>query len=117
MAGSNDIVAAMQKAILNPELAKKTAEANAMQVVSLACASVVVDVSQYVQAVTIVSSAAIGTFTAGMVAQVVATGDPNDPLQFETAIQDMQKNVQATAQTFEQVGEAALNVLAKWKAL
>jgi len=115
MAGSSDIIKAMQQTVLNPTLAKQTAEAQAMQVVSMSCASVVMDGAQYVQAVSVVSAAAIGTFTAGMVAQVVATGDPNDPLQFQTAIQDMQKNVQDAATTFEQVGQAASSVLTTWK--
>jgi hypothetical protein len=118
MAGANPaILAAIKAAVLDPKLARETADAQAYTVVSLACASVVVDAAQYVQAVTVVSAAAVGAFTAGMVAQVVATGDPNSPLQFQTAIQDAQKNAQDAARTFTKIGEASSTVLGTWKGL
>jgi hypothetical protein len=117
MPSDDQLMQQMMKTVLNPSLAKQTGEANAVQVAALSCAAVVTDASQFVQAVTVVSGAAIGTFTAGMVAQVVSTGDPNSPYKFEDAMKAVQTNVQDTATTFEKVGEAAAAVLSKWKAL
>lgn len=90
---------------------------SAIQGVSQAAAAVVVDGSTYLGSVTTVSSAAIATMTAGMVAQVAAGGGPNSPDKYQDGLQAVQKNVQDTAETFTKIGTSAATVLKAFKGL
>ena len=103
--------------ITSPAVSRDVGEAMAFQVVAQATSSSVIDASDYLRSVAMISTAAIGTMTASMIQQITMGGGPNSPQKWQDGITQIQQNLQDASAVFKQIGTDAADVLTKWKNL
>lgn len=117
MPGDSSADLTLAEGLSKPELSQDIGTAMAFQVVSQATAASVVDGAAYLRGVSMISSAAIGTMTAGMIQQINEGGSPNSPKKWQDAISQVQQNLITASSVYKQIGEDAAAVLKVWKDL
>lgn len=103
--------------VTSPATARDVGEAMAFQVVAQATSASVVDASDMLRSVAMISTAAIGTMTANMIQQISLGGGTNDPQKWQDGIEAVQQNLEKMAEIYKTIGTDASDVLKAWKDL